>query len=92
MVDIHFATAENRQGKEELECGPKVMTAVPNIGVTLYKSSLIPLLVTRHKVWLTPTAQVSCSSATNVAERKARSQSILHLAKFRQWTRAPENV
>jgi len=51
---------------------PDVMAALPNTGGTLYKSSLIPFLVPRHKVWLMPRARVPCS---NIGERKTWSQS-----------------
>ena len=39
-----------------LECGPmpNVMAAQPNIGGALCESSVIPFLVGRRKVWLTP--------------------------------------
>jgi len=49
---------------------PNVMAALPSIGGDLYKSSLIPFLVPRRKVWLTPTARVPCSNAANIGERK----------------------
>ena len=44
----------------QLECGPmpNVMAALPNIGGALYGSSVIPFLVPRRKVWLTPAAGV----------------------------------
>ena len=35
---------------------PNVMAALPNTGGTLYESSVIPFLVPRCKVWLTPAA------------------------------------
>ena len=35
---------------------PNVMAAHPNIGGALCKSSVIPLLVPRRNVWLTPAA------------------------------------
>jgi len=54
---------------------PNVMDALPNIGGTVYKSSLIPFLVPRRKVWLTPTAGVPCSNAANIGERKTWTQS-----------------
>jgi len=54
---------------------PIVMAALPNIGGALYKSSLIPFLVTRCNVWLTPTTRVSCSNAANIWERKTWMQS-----------------
>ena len=42
--------------RSELECVPmpNVMAAQPNIGGALCESSVIPLLVPRHKVWLIP--------------------------------------
>jgi len=53
----------------------KVMAALPNIGGILYKTSLIPFLVPRHKVWLMPTTQVPCSNAANIGERKTWTRS-----------------
>jgi len=41
-------------------------------GGALYKSSLIPFLVPRRKVWLTPTAWVPCSNAANKSYRRAQ--------------------
>ena len=49
---------------------PNVMAAQPNIGGALCESSVIPFLVLRHKVWLTIAAQVPCSNAANIGERK----------------------
>jgi len=49
---------------------PNVMAAQPNIGGALCESSVIPFLVPRRKVWLTPAAGVSCSNAANIEERK----------------------
>ena len=49
---------------------PNVMAAQPNIGGAVCESYVIPFLVPRHKVWLTPAAGVPCSNATNVGERK----------------------
>jgi len=40
---------------------PNVMAAPPNIGGALCESSVIPFLVPRGKVWLTPAAGVPCS-------------------------------
>jgi len=56
----------------QLECGPmlNVMAALPNIGGALYGRSVIPFLVPRRKVWLTPAAGVPCSNAGNIRERK----------------------
>ena len=49
---------------------PNVMAALPNIAGALCKSSVIPFLVPRRKVWLTPAAGVPCSNAANVGELK----------------------
>ena len=40
---------------------PNVMAAQPNIGGAVCESSVIPFLVPRRKVWLTPAAGVRCS-------------------------------
>jgi len=50
------------------ECGPmpKLMAALPNIGGALCESSIIPFLVPRRKLSLTPAAQVPCSNAANI--------------------------
>jgi len=42
----------------QLECGQmsNVMAAQPNIGATVCEGSIIPFLVSRRKVWLTPAA------------------------------------
>ena len=37
---------------------PNVMTAQPNIGGAVCKSSIIPFLIPRRKAWLTPAAGV----------------------------------
>jgi len=42
---------------------PNVMAAQPNIGGALCESSVIPLFVPRHKVWLTAAALVPCSKS-----------------------------
>jgi len=52
-----------------------MMAAQPNIGGALCESSVIPFLVRRRKVWLTPAAGVPCSNAANVGERKIWTQS-----------------
>jgi len=49
---------------------PNVMAGLPNIGGALCENSVIPFLVRRRKVWLTPAAGVPCSNAANVGERK----------------------
>jgi len=60
------------QMQSKLECGPmpNLMAAQPNTGGALCKGSLIPFLVPRCKVWLTPAAAVPCSNAANICERK----------------------
>jgi len=49
---------------------PNVMAAEPNIGGALCESSVIPFLVPRRKVWMTPAVAVPCSNAASVGERK----------------------
>jgi len=49
---------------------PNVMVALPRIGGALCERSVIPFLVLRRTVWLTPTAGVPCSDAANIAEHK----------------------
>jgi len=51
---------------------PNVMTALPNIGGAVCESSVIPFLVRRRKVRLTPAAAVRGSNAAkaNIRERK----------------------
>jgi len=71
---------------------PNVMAAQPNIGGGLCESSVIPFLVLRRKVWLTPAAGVPCINAANIRERKTWTQS-----EFRTWqnsfrAEAPKNV
>jgi len=38
--------------------------------MTRRESSIIPFLVPRRKIWLTPSARVPCSNATNIGELK----------------------
>jgi len=54
---------EEKRRKKELECGPmpNVMAAQPNIGGAVCEHSVIPFLVSRRNVWLTPTGRVPCS-------------------------------
>jgi len=54
---------------------PNVMASLPNIGGGLCKSSVIPFLVLRCKVLLTPAAGVPCSNAANIGECKTLMQS-----------------
>jgi len=49
---------------------PNVMAAQPSIGGAVCESCIIPFLVPRRKVWLTPAAGVLCSNAANIGERK----------------------
>ena len=53
---------KNPKNKKKLECGPmpSVMAALPNIGGALCESSVIPFLVPRREVWLTPAVGVPC--------------------------------
>ena len=46
-----------------------VMATQPNIGGAVCDSSVIPFLVRRRKVWLTPAAAVPCNNAANIGER-----------------------
>jgi len=72
---------------------PNVMAAKQNIGGAVCESSVIPFLVPRLKVWLTPAAGMPCSNAANIGERKTWDvKCLLQLAKFRQRARAPKNV
>jgi len=61
----------------QLECGPipNVMAALPNIGGAFRESSVIPFLVPRRKLWLTPTARVPCRNAANIGDQKTWTQS-----------------
>jgi len=54
---------------------PNVMAAQPTVGGALCESSVIPFLVPRRKVWLTPAAGVPCSNAANIAESNTWTQS-----------------
>ena len=49
---------------------PNVMASQPNIGGALCENSVIPFLVAPRKFWLTAAAQVPCSNAANIGERK----------------------
>jgi len=75
---------------------PNVMAALekyrwcPLLKMTRNETSEITLAVARRKVWLTPTARVPCSNASNIGQRKTWTQSDLHLAEFRQGARAPK--
>jgi len=60
---------------------PNVMAALPNIGGALCESSVIPLLVLRRKVWLTPAAGVPCSNAAIYENARLARSKILSAVK-----------
>jgi len=70
---------------------PNVTAAQPNIGDALCESYVIPFLVPRRKVWLTPAAGVPCSNAANIGERNGRKVNFAR-GKIPSGARAPENV
>jgi len=57
------------------ELMPNVMAAQLNIGGALCESYVIPFLVRRYKLSLTPTVRVPCSNVANIGERKTWTQS-----------------
>jgi len=69
--------AQTVRNKRQLECGPlpNVMAAQLNIGAALCESSVIPFLVTHHKVWLRAAARAPCSHTANISECKTWLQS-----------------
>ena len=79
-TDTHeFQSTRSSVGDDlkKLECGPmpNEMAAQPNIGGTLCENSVIPFLLSCHKVWLRPAAGVPCSKAANIREHKTWTQS-----------------
>jgi len=56
---------------------PNVMAALPNIGGAFCKSSVIPFLLRRRKVWVTPVDGVPCSNAANRARQLYKNISML---------------
>jgi len=52
-----------------------VMAGQLNTGGALCESSVIPFLVPRRKVWVTPAAGVQCINAANAGERITWTQS-----------------
>jgi len=52
---------------------PHVMAAQPNIGGAVCESFVIPFLVLRRKVWLTPAAGVPCSNAKTWTQSEFKS-------------------
>jgi len=80
---------------EQLQCGsmPNMMAAWPNIDGALCESSVIPFLVPRRKLWLTPAAGLPCSNAVNTGERKTWTYTVnIAPDKIPSGARAPENV
>ena len=75
---------------------PNVMAARPNVDVALCKSSVIPFLVPRRKLWLTPAAGLPYSiggTAANRGERKTWTYTVnIAPGKIPSGARAPENV
>jgi len=67
---------------------PNVMAALPNMGGALCESSVIPFLVPRRKVWLTPVAGVPCQY------RRTQDLDVLNFArgKIPSGTRTPKSV
>ena len=62
----------------KLECGlmPNVMAALPiPVAQTRSENSVLPFLVPRRKVWLTPRARLLCNNVANIRERKTWTQS-----------------
>jgi len=82
------------RNRSQLECGtmPNVMAAQPNIGGALCESSVILFLVPCCKVWLTPLLECRAVTLPYGRTQDSDAKSILHVAKFRYGTRAPENV
>jgi len=74
-LESHWSTIPD-QTKFILECGPmpNIMAALTNIGGAVCESSVIPFLVRRRKLSLTPTARVPCSNAANTGERRSWTQ------------------
>ena len=71
---------------------PNAMAALPNIGSALCESSVIPFLVPRRKVWLTPVAGVPCSNVTNYENARLGLKVNFAPRKILSEGRAPENV
>jgi len=53
---------------------PNVMAALPNVGGAICQNCVIPFLVPRRKVWLTPAAVMPCSDAANIGQRTTWTQ------------------
>ena len=76
VVDIQSAATEIRRGiktriwADAQRDGPPAEYRWP-----LCKSSVIPVLVPRRKVWSTPAAGVPCSNTANIGECKTWTQS-----------------
>ena len=72
ITEVIFCLRNVHNTLKQLQCGsmPNVMAARPNMDGALCESSVIPFLVPRRKLWLTPAAGVPCSNTANTAERK----------------------
>jgi len=73
IITVNLLICCKNKTENKLECGsmPNLMAAQPNMGRAFCESSVIPFLVPRRKVWLTPTTRVPCSNAGNIVERKS---------------------
>jgi len=82
------------KSNDELECGPmpNVIAALPNIGGALCKSSIIPFLVPRHKVWWCPLLE--CHAVTLPIQANTRLGHKVNFArgKIPLGARSPKNV
>jgi len=90
-----MSTSATKGDHNKLECAPKpnVMAILPNMSGALCESSVIPFLVRRRKVWLTPAAGVLCSNAANICECKTWMQSEFCTGQNSvMGARAPKNV
>ena len=80
--------------QKQLECGPipNVMAAPPNIGGALCESSVIPFLVPRRKVWLTPAAGVRAVTPPRYENARRGRKVNFAPRKILSGATAPENV
>jgi len=71
---------------------PNVMAAQLNIGGALCESSVILFLIACRKFWLMPAAQVPCSNAANIGERKTCTQGEFCTWQSSVMGKSPEDV
>jgi len=73
-TEVIFRVRNVHNTLEQLQCGsmPNVMAARPTIDGALCKSSVIPFLVPRRKLWLMPAAGLPCSNAANTGQELIR--------------------